>query len=82
VVNNCDCATSGSSKCIEAYGSELRNHHGSINCAVYSYYEYKIVIFRSLASRWYIVYKDSLCCKAETSNFAVTKNSSDFIFNT
>ena len=33
----------------------------------------KIVIFRLLASRWHIVYKDSLCYKAETSNFAVTK---------
>ena len=81
VVNNCDCATSGPLKCIEAYGSEVRNLRGSLNCTVYSYYENKIVIFRLLASRWYIVCEDSLCCKAERSNFSTAEDSSDFVFS-
>ena len=65
VVNNCDCTTSG---VLEAYGSTVRNLLGSLNCTIYSYYENEIVIFRLLASRWYIVCEDLLCCKVERNN--------------
>ena len=77
-VNNCAHPVS-----FEAYGGEVRNLHGSLNHTIYSYYENEIVIFRLLASRWYIVSsEDSPCCKAERSDFSMVEDSSDFVFST